>query len=709
MLPDLGRLNIADTRAGPRSIGESDFPDSLSDSLSDSATDPRKPKRPRTDTPSAPLTHGRPLPNKLEWMNPKPSVSQPPTRTTIDPVNEYRAVESWKDEFRFDMMVLASEMTETLGAPESAFSMSSNTWTQQEWKYIRTLEEARKHQKLISPDFIPLRSCAHRAIKRLPLGLNPGQFLEMVEALKGLDKFAGVNFIFSAMPIEPVQGQYSLIDENKSGVVLFISNSSNTSDFDVRQQILGSVDAEQGSQLDKALVFNNDVFGAVRDIPMSGVGTKEGSSNIGSVVQQSDVEALHNAGLFYGIANALLNEGERDVISQMAYRTGIWKRTTKEEIQLRTRYFNTDDVYETYYTLRCALAGVSMPVYAIDINQNGNMVVLMESGISDLRDEGNSVDGIISRITSEVGNASIKRSIGMFLERRLASASLATGEIGLLLTDSKPGNFLFQKCYYQVDVPYKENKNLDLGILPVCVMATDIDPHYSFWFEHRQGVFLQQAVSPTKKFFGDLPLIDPQCVRYCNMAIFAMAAMCFGIESSWGIYMYNHCLIQANRYKNAKKDVSDGRVCLEVYYLQRDGVLKCYGRQLSSKDSSGEHLRGWGNKDSYDPEIVKGEERFNNFVEKLAWQVGERIRHYGMGRVGDGVPEKRKCKGPLRVADPLKAEPNLLGEVVAWMIEEANRVANPEGERVGNDATTEEATSSNSGTDPSSSWWTSPS
>jgi hypothetical protein len=294
----------------------------------------------------------------------------------------------------------------------------------------------------------------------------------------------------------------------------------------------------------------------------------------------------------------------------------------------------------------------------------------MENGMSDLKDDSKTVDKHIERICSHYTDANrqlVKENIGKFLERRLASSSLATGEIGLLLTDSKPGNFLFQKCYYQIDVPYKGNEKLDMGILPVCVMATDIDPVFSYWFEHREGVFLQPYVPPAYPLvttFG-LPMIDPQCVRYCNMAIFAMAAMCHGIESSWGVHMYNHCLIQAVRYKNAVNEENKGhmhKLCLELHYkITLDYVLR---------NNDVNRLENWSD-ERYDSAKVNNSE-FKDFVDGLAKQIADQMNNYGIMHV---VPPDNNCRGPLKVADPRESGHTILGEVVAWMIEKASEEA----------------------------------
>ena len=662
MLPDLGRLNIASTRAYDVIIN-----------LGSSSTedDDGGAKRRRTDTTTPPMVHGVALTKKPEWLSVRNNI-QGDAEFMIETVAEHRAVDDWKREFQCDVQELAGAVTETVVAPPGQPNMGRATWTLDDWKRIHTLEAARENENWIPPDGKPLRKCALRAIERLPLGLKPDQFYKMVTKLKLLEPTP--KFIFSAMPIEPVQGQYALI-QSKSGVVLFISISSTTSAKYVRQQILESVDAKEGSQLAQSIVFDNNVCEAVNEISKAKeTPTGAGSSNKGSKLDNEKVKQLHKSGLFEKIANTLLNQTE--VIAQMAYRTGLWKRATRLHLDNRPTY--RDHVYETYYTLRSALAGVSMPVYAVDINQEGNMVVLMECGFSDLNDERKYVDNAIDRIMmnhNESQKNEFKLHVGAFLKRRLASASLATGEIGLLLTDSKPGNFLFQKCYYQIDVPGTNNTLLDLGILPVCVMATDIDPHYSFWFEHRQGVFLQPVLSRTDSLeTKNLPMIDPQCVRYCNMAIFAMDAMCGNTESSWMIHMYHHCLIQADRYKNAvtraNKLVQEGpemqTLCLQLHYnIKLDYVM-------SPGAIGGNHLKAWASSE-YNSEY--GE--FENFVIGLALQIGRRIRHYGMGKVGDrALYPYKKCTGPLRVADPYKSSKTILGEVVAWMIEKAYEEAN---------------------------------
>ena len=663
MLPDLGRLRISQIR----DVGVHHQADPPSDPRPD-------PKRQRLST--EPMQHGKALPNKPEWLRWRPAVDQPDIH--IDTVSEYHAVEDWRREFRCDVQLLASQLT--TGTPE--LSMSANTWTPEERKDILTLERARENKNWIPPDGKPLRECAIRAIERLPLGLTPFQFYELVYNLH-MQSTNGIEFVISAMPIEPVQGQYSLIDDQKSGVVLFISNTGTrfTDDKEVKDPLLRTLEGLplykatvfksgfEDSQLYKAMVFDKEVCRAVKEIeggvqrgPIRG-----GTSNTGSKLEDGDVTKLNESGMFDKIANALLQEGEKDVISQMAYRTGIWKRVEKDSNEVPEEERLRDDIYEMYYTLRSALAGVSMPVYATTFNKDGRLVVLMENGMSDLKDYLKTVDGHIDRICSNYADANpVKENIGKFLERRLASASLATGEIGLLLTDSKPGNFLFQKCYYQIDVPYKENTALDLGILPVCVMATDIDPIHSYWFEHREGVFLQPYVPPAYPLVttSQLPLIDPQCVRYCNMAAFAMAAMCVGIKSSWGIHVYNHCLIQAVRYKNAVNEENKGhmhKLCLELHYMKLLDVLN------KEKDND-KQLEEWSYQ-MYDSAKVNNS-KFPNFVKGLAKQITDQMIHYGMLH-----SKPYLCTGPLKVAKASESGNDILGEVVAWMIERASEEA----------------------------------
>jgi hypothetical protein len=185
------------------------------------------------------------------------------------------------------------------------------------------------------------------------------------------------------------------------------------------------------------------------------------------------------------------------------------------------------------------------------------------------------------------------------------------------------------------------------------------------------------------------------------MAIFAMDAMCGNTESSWMIHMYHHCLIQAYRYKNAVTRANNEeefskmqKLCLQLHYqISLDYVM-------SPGAIGGNHLKAWASSE-YNSEYTD----FENFVTGLALQIGRRIRHYGMGRVGDKVVYSyNKCTGPLRVADPYESKETILGRVVAWMIEKAYEEENSGVGRTGNDDTTEEATPPRR-TDASSEWW----
>ena len=674
-----------------------------------------------------PSIHGQVLPLAPFSITPGP-VTMPANWSEEDVVAELvlesKAADSWSEELRLDVKMLANEVTELFQGEDAASlptNVSRRSWSLEDAIAVKKLEDARKHDIWMAPS-VPrnLRTCAQNAANVLPFDMTPDEFTALINALDAKKLL----FVFSAMPIEPVQGQYKPLE---TGTILFLMSDSN------RDWLLNQLELQgQLTLIDKVwprIVVDYDIISTVGEksttmLPLQGAG----SSNHGGAVDNGVVTAFDH--LYDQIAKKLLRLDEQKVIKQMAYRTGLWRRWTSERGQATLKAESIavrDDknrdpqssgrprsqIYETYYTLRGALAGVSMPVYALYWMSFTNITIYQELAIADLADEFFKVGTIIRNIARTLpptdAEEKLSKSIGAFLGRRFTSHSLALGEIGLLLTDSKPENYLLQKCYYDLEVPLPNGTSpsqiIKLSEIPIGVMATDIDPDYSFFFNHRSvgndrhleyfqpmGQDNQEEQSTP---VPNLPPIDAECVRFCNVVIYTLSSMCRFISTNrpWTTPIYEHAGAQTARYWKAifkidypggyDDDVDPATKDFALTKMRNSRVaplcLKLHyniGFDQTFKDpEQGTVLKTWNSEHKYSSARVFGD-KFDAFIYGLSQLITWRIRHYAVEKLITGQDMGQYiCRGPLkmvqeRVATADWIRESKLGEVVAWMIEE---------------------------------------
>lgn len=602
----------------------------------------------------------------------KRSLSESDQPRDVETIREKDAVESWQREFELDVMNMRADLIEAVREDPSPDTPDRLEWSAKDEKQSRDLEAARNHKFFINPR-VPdnPRLCAANAMQRLPLGLTHDQFADLV---KGLHHMKNVVFVFSAMPVEPVQGQYTAIPKERPCVLVHYSIRKLTLQYaDLKndqgelffKQLEGAIAETTGDSAPKLLtefvknsfVRNDnlcDRIEAWRSFAMPS-NVYRGGSNYGYTAPPIVVDVLRDVGLFNAFNTKMLAIGDGDKVEGMARHTGIWMRRNKDPIA-----DSVLSILEAYYTLRGAVMGVCMPVYALDITDKTKMHVYLEHAYSSLSgpDEYDGEDKVTRFVNSLPGfKAQKERAISRFLTKRFASNSLALGEVRLLLTDSKPGNFLFQKSW----------RNMNLGThtvnaFPACVMATDIDPVYSFFF-NENGAAEVNKMSPMDQ---TEPTVDTDCVRFCNDANFIIVPLCVGGRGLVQVArddILNQCRLRLHRFEGSAP------LCKKLLEYP------------TLKEAHNSHNNPTVLEDARNSKLCKTLS-WEDFVKGLAMLVATRVWRYGLRHVidekGNTIPSL--CEGPLRLVEYQRGfmgPDSIIAKVVRWQMQETARLNRP--------------------------------
>lgn len=591
---------------------------------------------------------------------------------------------TWSREFDLDTKMLRGELarafdpdsTEFLSDPEK---LELSLLTCYRGKLSNMASSGNADHDLMPLSIAP-RPCATSAKQRLPLGISDAEFVRLVEALDSID---GIDYIFSAMPVDPVQRQYKAIAEDRPCVLVHYGVKSDSplagrtagdTETAIVDRILIDIPREsiQTNRFKGCFVRNDELCERMRQMRQSNafVVAKAGSSNYGSKATAEEFKELENANLFKVLGEKCMLPGDTDRVHKMAQRTGIWVRRNMERLDPRVRH---EVIYETYYTLRGAVIGVSMPVYAFDICTHSDMHVYFEQAYCAL--DGPGRENREQAITSFVDDLDWvakpnpfsrkpeerRPIVSRFLAYRFASCMLALAEVGLLLTDAKPDNFLFQKSYSPL-----EPGNATLDVYPACVMATDIDSKYSFFFR----------VGGTAPEVGPVPIVDTQCVRFCNTALFTILPLCHGeihITEVARDDILSLCRLYVRRFK------SEAVLCSTLDSIV---TLKQAGESYADKTPNALKKMIVNRASGRNPTMT-----WETFVTGLALLIVSQAWHYGLRHIisigGNQMPYR--CPGPLKFTsrfrdvlaagtDTSSVDKLVFGEVLRWMIYETGNL-----------------------------------
>lgn len=384
----------------------------------------------------------------------------------------------------------------------------------------------------------------------------------------------------------------------------------------------------------------------------------------------------------------------RDV---MAGQTGLWVRGNHSEVNpASTNYARSIllNQVEAYYSLVAATQSVGMPIYALRTQGGKRVMSINELAYGNLE---SNIDRAMEwhSISDPTYKIECRLALEKHIGRRFAANQLHLAELGYTLADGKPLNYLVQKSYKQLGL-----SGIHLGLFPACVMATDIDPQFSVLADvvtqYQKTADGEPDPAVASRDFSRLdPLsdevqendqrmgipslqdhgyrVDTECIRFANLCVFSIAAMCYQYDgsllghSSYGHEIMKRALHPMKRYASLPKtDFKSVNVYGESYM----GAFFCkhfFSPYFVDGDVNGEkrHVqRSPYEKYNYmlnrSFEVVQrtakdwDQNKWVVFWHDLAKTVASTTTHYGLFSISDPTNSRPYCGAVLRSLHSLK-------------------------------------------------------